>query len=104
MKRIITLFFIFIFAISCSKTQTQNTEVSSADNSLQKVKENGKLVLGLDDTLAPMGFRDDNGEIVGFDIDLAREVANRLGVELEAKPIDWSSAILSLKKGDVDVI
>ncbi|MEI0608636.1 amino acid ABC transporter substrate-binding protein [Brachyspira pilosicoli] len=104
MKRIITLFFIFIFAISCSKTQTQNTEVSSADNSLQKVKESGKLVLGLDDTLAPMGFRDDNGEIVGFDIDLAREVANRLGVELEAKPIDWSSAILSLKKGDVDVI
>ena len=104
MKRIITLFFIFIFAISCSKTQTQNTEVSSADNSLQKVKENGKLVLGLDDTLAPMGFRDDNGEIVGFDIDLAREVANRLGVKLEAKPIDWSSAILSLKKGDVDVI
>ncbi len=104
MKRIITLFFIFIFAISCSKTQTQNTEVSSADNSLQKIKENGKLVLGLDDTLAPMGFRDDNGEIVGFDIDLAREVANRLGVELEAKPIDWSSAILSLKKGDVDVI
>ncbi|MBW5392372.1 amino acid ABC transporter substrate-binding protein, partial [Brachyspira pilosicoli] len=104
MKRIITLFFIFIFAISCSKTQTQNTEVSSADNSLQKVKESGKLVLGLDDTLAPMGFRDDNGEIVGFDIDLAREVANRLGVKLEAKPIDWSSAILSLKKGDVDVI
>ncbi|WP_308461609.1 transporter substrate-binding domain-containing protein, partial [Brachyspira pilosicoli] len=94
----------FIFAISCSKTQTQNTEASAIDNSLQKIKENGKLVLGLDDTLAPMGFRDDNGDIVGFDIDLAREVANRLGVELEAKPIDWSSAILSLKKGDVDVI
>ena len=104
MKRIITLFFIFIFAISCSKTQTQNTKASATDNSLQKIKESGKLVLGLDYTLAPMGFRDDNGDIVGFDIDLAREVANRLGVELEAKPIDWSSAILSLKKGDVDVI
>lgn len=97
MKRILILLSIFIFALSCSKTQTQNTE---ADNSLQKVKENGKLVLGLDDTLAPMGFRDENGDIVGFDIDLAKEVANRLGVELEAKPI----AILSLKKGDVDVI
>lgn len=102
MKRIITLFFIFIFAISCSKTETQKT--TSSDNSLQKVKESGKLVLGLDDTFAPMGFRDDEGNIVGFDIDLAKEVANRLGVELEAKPIDWSSAILSLKKGDVDVI
>ncbi|WP_347292420.1 amino acid ABC transporter substrate-binding protein [uncultured Brachyspira sp.] len=104
MKRIITLFFIFIFAISCSKTQTQNTEVSSADNSLQKVKESGKLVLGLDDTFAPMGFRDEEGNIVGFDIDLAKEVANRLGVELVAKPVDWSSVVLSLKKGDVDVV
>ncbi|WP_295294929.1 amino acid ABC transporter substrate-binding protein [uncultured Brachyspira sp.] len=101
MKRIITLFFIFIFALSCSKTQTQNTE---ADNSLQKVKENGKLVLGLDDTFAPMGFRDEEGNIVGFDIDLAKEVANRLGVELVAKPVDWSSVVLSLKKGDVDVV
>lgn len=106
MKRIITLFFIFIFAVSCSKTQTQNAAQSSSasDNSLQKVKESGKLVLGLDDTFAPMGFRDEVGNIVGFDIDLAKEVASRLGVELEAKPIDWSSAVLSLKKGDVDVV
>ncbi|WP_157152052.1 amino acid ABC transporter substrate-binding protein [Brachyspira sp. SAP_772] len=111
MKRLITLFFIFIFAIiftiSCStKTDTQNAAETSAstDNSLQKIKERGKLVLGLDDTFAPMGFRDEEGNIVGFDIDLAKEVANRLGVELVAKPIDWSSVVLSLKKGDVDVV
>lgn len=103
MKRILILLFIFIFAISCSKTEN-TAQTSAADNSLQKVKENGKLVLGLDDTFAPMGFRDENGDIVGFDIDLAREVAKRLGVELEAKPVDWSSAILSLKKGDIDVV
>ena len=106
MKRIITLFFIFIFAISCSKTETQNTEAtaSATDNSLQRIKESGKLVLGLDDTFAPMGFRDENGNVVGFDIDLAKEVASRLGVELVAKPVDWSSVVLSLKKGDVDVV
>lgn len=104
MKRIIILFFIFIFAISCSKTQNASQASSSADNSLQKVKESGKLVLGLDDTFAPMGFRDKEGNIVGFDIDLAKEVANRLGVELVAKPVDWSSVVLSLKKGDVDVV
>ena len=101
MKRIIILFSMIIFAISCSKTETQNTQ---ADNSLQKVKESGKLVLGLDDTFAPMGFRDEAGNVVGFDIDLAQEVANRLGVKLEVKPIDWSSSILSLNKGDVDVL
>ena len=106
MKRIITLFFIFIFAVSCSKTQTQNAAQSSSasDNSLQKVKESGKLVLGLDDTFAPMGFRDEAGNVVGFDIDLAQEVANRLGVKLEVKPIDWASGILSLNKGDVDML
>ncbi len=101
MKRILILFSMIIFAISCSKTETQNTQ---ADNSLQKVKESGKLVLGLDDTFAPMGFRDEAGNVVGFDIDLAQEVANRLGVKLEVKPIDWSSSILSLNKGDVDVL
>ncbi|WP_157152053.1 amino acid ABC transporter substrate-binding protein [Brachyspira sp. SAP_772] len=103
MKRIITLFFIFIFAISCStKTDTQNT--GEADNSLQKVKEAGKLVLGLDDAFAPMSFIDENEEIVGFDIDLAKEVTKIMGVELETKPVDWASSILSLKKGDIDVI
>ncbi|TXJ36416.1 amino acid ABC transporter substrate-binding protein [Brachyspira pilosicoli] len=102
MKRIITLFFIFIFAISCSKTE--NTGEDATDNSLQKVKESGKLVLGLDDAFAPMSFINENEEIVGFDIDLAKEVAKIMGVELETKPVDWASSILSLKKGDIDVI
>ena len=103
MKRILILFSMIIFAISCSKTETQNTQ-AGADNSLQKVKDSGKLILGLDDTFAPMGFRDEAGNVVGFDIDLAQEVANRLGVKLEVKPIDWTSGILSLNKGDVDML
>lgn len=112
MKRIssILLFIIFAFIVSCggSNKAADNTAGNNAaaeeDNSLQKVKDAGKLVLGLDDTFAPMGFRDENGEVVGFDIDLAKEVANRLGVTLEIKPIEWSSSILSLNKGDVDVL
>lgn len=89
---------IIAISVGCSKKD------SSESNSIQKVKDSGKLVLGLDDTFAPMGFRDNSGEIVGFDIDLAKEVANRMGVELEIKPIDWSSSILSLNKGDIDVL
>ena len=89
---------IILIAVGCSEKS------SGEDNSLQKIKDAGKLVLGLDDTFAPMGFRDDSGEIVGFDIDLAKEVASRMGVELEIKPIDWSSSILSLNKGDIDVL
>ena len=48
------------------------------------------LIVGIDDAFAPMGFRDDSGKIVGFDVDLAREVIERLGKEVEFQPIDWS--------------
>ena len=104
MKRVssILLLIIFSFIISCNSGNKSN--VSAEDNSLQKVKDAGKIVLGLDDTFAPMGFRDENGEVVGFDIDLAKEVASRLGVELEIKPIEWSSSKLILNKGDVDML
>ena len=115
MKRILAflLLSVFIFIISCNSgnNTNNNTEVggegvtnTTEDNSLKKVKDAGKLILGLDDTFAPMGFRDENGNIVGFDIDLALEVANRMGVQLEIKPVEWSSSILSLNKGDVDML
>ena len=97
-KIILSIIISMIIFIGCSEKK------SSVDNSLQKVKDAKKLVLGLDDTFAPMGFRDNSGEIVGFDIDLAKEVASRMGVALEIKPIDWSSSILSLNKGDIDVL
>ena len=101
-KIILSIFMsaIILMSFGCSEKNSAGTE----DNSLQKIKDAGKLVLGLDDTFAPMGFRDESGEIVGFDIDLAKEVASRIGVELEIKPIDWSSSILSLNKGDIDVL
>lgn len=75
-----------------------------ADDSLAKIKESGKMVVGLDDSFPPMGFRDENGDIVGFDIDLAKEAAKRLGVEAEFKAVDWDGVILSLKNGMIDVI
>jgi polar amino acid transport system substrate-binding protein len=80
------------------------TSEGEGDQSLQQILDDGELVLGLDDSFPPMGFRNDDGEIVGFDIDLAREVAARMGVELRLQPIDWDAKILDLKSGDIDVI
>ena len=74
------------------------------DTSLQAIMDQGYIVLGLDDTFAPMGFRDENNEIVGFDIDLAKEVAERLGVELRLQPIEWDSKVLELQSGNIDMI
>ncbi len=64
----------------------------------------GVLTVGLDDTFAPMGFRDADGNLVGFDIDLATMVGERLGVEVEFKPIDWNAKETELKMGTVDCL
>ena len=61
------------------------------DVSLEYVKDKGSLVIGLDPAFPPMGFADENQEIVGFDIDLAKEVCKRVGVEPEFTPIDWDT-------------
>ena len=62
------------------------------------------LVVGLDDAFAPMGFRDEQGNLVGFDIDLATAVADELGMQAEFKPIDWNAKEMELKAGTIDCV
>lgn len=63
-----------------------------------------KIVVGLDDHFPPMGFRDDKNNIIGFDIDMAKEAAKRLGMEVEFKPIDWNSKEVELNGKRIDVL
>lgn len=63
-----------------------------------------KIVVGLDDNFPPMGFRDEKNELVGFDIDMAREAAKRLGLVVEFKPIDWSAKEAELSGKRVDAL
>lgn len=63
-----------------------------------------KVVIGLDDNFAPMGFRNENNELVGLDIDLAREACKRAGMEAEFKPIDWGTKEAEIKSGRIDAI
>lgn len=62
------------------------------------------IVIGLDDEFPPMGFRDENNEIVGFDIDLAKAVGEKLGVEVQFQPIDWNAKEIELESGKVDAL
>jgi len=77
---------------------------TAKDNSLNDIKNKKELIVGLDDNFPPMGFRDKSGEIVGFDIDMAKEVGKRLGVKVTFKPVEWDGIILSLNNKDIDVI
>lgn len=74
------------------------------DQSLQKVLDSGKFILGLDATFKPMGYTDENDEIVGFDIDVAEEVCARMGVELVKEGINWETKEQDLNAGRIDCI
>ncbi len=79
-------------------------KVEKVDDSLNALKERGVFVLGLDASFPPMGYTDDDGNIIGYDIDLAKEVASRLGVEFKAQPIDWDAKEMELSTGKIDCI
>ncbi len=101
MKKIVTVVAAFaVLALSFSACK----KVQKIDNSLNELKERGVFVLGLDASFPPMGFTDDDGTIIGYDIDLAKEVASRLGVEFKAQPIDWDAKEMELSTGKIDCI
>ncbi|MDR7237769.1 amino acid ABC transporter substrate-binding protein [Neobacillus drentensis] len=62
------------------------------------------LVIGIDDKFAPMGFRDENNKIVGFDIDYAKAATEKMGKKVKFQPIDWSTKEAELNSGRIDLI
>ncbi len=90
MKRIIALILsvatIFVLA-SCAGKTTKGT-----------------FTIGFDKEFPPMGFVADDGSYVGFDIDLAKEVAKRLNLEIKLQPIDWAAKDMELESGNIDCV
>ncbi|MGB3367513.1 MAG: amino acid ABC transporter substrate-binding protein [Acidaminobacteraceae bacterium] len=101
---------VLVFTVACTSKEADTNEVADSNeavaelNDYEKIVERGYIVLGLDDTFAPMGFRDADNELVGFDVDLAKEVFARLDIELRFQPIDWSMKETELNSGNIDMI
>ncbi|HIU64541.1 MAG TPA: amino acid ABC transporter substrate-binding protein [Candidatus Avacidaminococcus intestinavium] len=94
---------LILFVLSCL-VLTGLVAGCGGDKAADQNNATKKIVIGLDDNFPPMGFKDEKNEIVGFDIDMAKEVSKRLGRDVEFKPIDWSSKEAELKSGRIDVI
>lgn len=77
---------------------------SKTDNSLAYVEKQGELILGLDASFPPMGFTDEDQNIVGFDVDVAKEVTKRMGLKLKLQPINWDSKEQELNNKNIDCI
>lgn len=89
---------------AASDNGSEDAQTENGDNSLQKVLDAHQFVLGLDATFKPMGYTDENDEIVGFDIDVAAEMCARLGVDLVKQPINWDTKEQDLNVGKIDCI
>ena len=102
-----------IMLAGCSSAKT--TESSSADTSVAESKLTDEtttagtdadttFTVGFDQDFPPMGFVGDDGEFTGFDLDLAAEVAKRLGKEIKYQPIAWDAKDMELTSGNIDCI
>ena len=90
-----------VFLTACGPS---NDAPAKAEAPTPEPAQVSKIVIGLDDNFPPMGFRNEKNELVGFDLDLAREATKRLGIEVEFKPIDWSAKEAELHGKRVDVL
>ncbi len=90
-------------AMVFTMTGCGNTKDTSADTK-DKKNSDKEFIVGFDAEYPPYGYKDDNGEYVGFDLDLAEEVCKRNGWELVKQPIDWDSKDMELNSGSIDCI
>ncbi len=88
-------------------TAPAGSSSASADNEsadIKPVEEMTSLTVGFDAEYPPYGYKDDNGEYAGYDLDLAQEVCDRLGWELIKQPINWDAKDMELNSGTIDCI
>ena len=76
---------------------------SEADSDVAYIQDKGTLVVGITE-FAPMDYKDENGEWIGFDADMARLVAEKLGVACEFVVIEWDAKIMELDSKAIDVV
>ena len=109
-KKLFTLTaLMMLLLVGCSSgAKPANDAPNNSGNAKQEaaaeLDKSKTYVMGMDDTFAPMGFRDEKGNIVGFDVDLAQKAAEEMGIKIEYQPIDWTVKESELESGNVDLL
>lgn len=93
-------------AAETTAADTEAAESQAEETTAEEAKttDGGTLIVGFDQDFPPMGFVGDDGGYTGFDLELAQEVAKRLGLEYKAQPIAWDSKDMELESGNIDCI
>lgn len=88
-----------VVAVAVGIVSCSNSSISEGSTLDKEV-----LVVGMDDAFAPMGFKDQDGNITGFDVDLAKALGEKLNKEIKFQPIDWTMKETELDSGNIDLI
>ena len=106
MKKFIALLLTVLMVLSlvaCGAKETSGDADQKAQTDMEYVKEKGTLIVGITD-FAPMDYKDDNGEWIGFDADMAKAFAESLGVKVEFVEIDWDNKVMELDGKTIDCV
>ena len=90
-----------VLLLSGCESVTKRADTQDTWNRIERRK---RVIVGLDDSFVPMGFRQKNGKLVGYDVDLARAVFKQYGIKVDFQPIDWSMKETELKNGTIDLL
>ena len=77
---------------------------SAEEDLLQKIQSRGTIIVGLEGDWAPWSFVDENDELMGFDVEVARAIAEKLGVEAEIIPGEWDGLFAGMDAGRYDMV
>lgn len=102
MKKIIAMILSVVMVLSMVACGTKEAG-NSAKSDMEYVKEKGKLVVGITE-FAPMDYKDEAGNWIGFDADMAKAFAESLGVEVEFVLIDWNNKLMELDGKSIDCV
>lgn len=106
MKKVKAIWLLLILLIptfllgGCESVTTR----ANTQDTWSRIERRQKVVIGLDDSFVPMGFREKNGKLVGYDVDLAKAVFKQYGIKVDFQTIDWSMKETELKNGTIDLL
>lgn len=110
MKKFIALILAAITAVAvlagCGNTNTASSDSTSAESTggdWSYIKDKGELVIGIT-YFEPMNYKDENGELTGFETEFAQKVCEKLGVKATFQKIDWDSKEVELNSKTIDCI
>ena len=101
LTKVLAVILAAVFVFGCFAACSNSGKTDDTDSDLAYIQDKGKLVVGITD-FAPMDYKDDKGDWIGFDADLGRKVAEKLGVDIEFREIDWDNKFFEIDTKGID--